>query len=178
MDGFELNKIAGAALAAMLVIAGGRTILDIALPKHTPEKAGWDLPAVKKPVEVKETKPFDVASVLSLLPKASAENGSDVFRRCLTCHAPEKGGPIRTGPPLWGIVGRKVATASGFRYSDAMKAFSGEWSWDRLATYLHKPAEAVPGTKMIFEGVKDEADLADLLVHLQKLADTPVPLPK
>jgi cytochrome c len=59
-----------------------------------------------------------------------------------------------------------------------MKAFGGEWTWERLAKYLHKPAEAIPDNKMVFEGVKDDRDLADLLVHLRKLADTPAPLPK
>jgi cytochrome c len=71
-----------------------------------------------------------------------------------------------------------VADAPGFRYSDAMKSFGGEWTWERLATYLNKPGQTVPGTKMVFEGVKDEQDLADLLIYLRKLADTPAALPK
>jgi cytochrome c len=177
MDGFEFNKIAGAVLTAMLVIAGGRTIVDIALPKHHAEKAGWALPITEPKKKGPETaKPFEVAAVLSLLPDASAENGADLFRTCLTCHTPDKGGPTRVGPNLWGIVGRKVVP--GFNYSGAMKAFGGEWTWERLAKYLHKPAEAIPDNKMVFEGVKDDRDLADLLVHLRKLADTPAPLPK
>jgi cytochrome c len=179
MDGFEFNKIAGAVLTALLVIAGGRTVLDIALPKHKAEKAGWAMPVTKP--DKKETvaaKPFEVAAVLSLLPNASADNGADLFRTCLTCHTPEKGGPTRVGPNLWGIVGRKVAEVPGFNYSGAMKAFGGEWTWDRLAKYLHKPAEAIPENKMVYEGVKDDRDLADLLVHLRKLAETPAPLPK
>jgi cytochrome c len=179
MDGFEFNKIAGAVLTALLVIAGGRTVLDIALPKHKAEKAGWAMPVTKP--DTKETvaaKPFEVAAVLSLLPNASADNGADLFRTCLTCHTPEKGGPTRVGPNLWGIVGRKVAEVPGFNYSGAMKAFGGEWTWDRLAKYLHKPAEAIPENKMVYEGVKDDRDLADLLVHLRKLAETPAPLPK
>jgi cytochrome c len=179
MDGFEFNKIAGAVLTAMLVIAGGRTVLDIALPKHKLEKPGWNLPVTEtKRGPVEAPKPFEVASVLALIPKANAENGQDIFRKCLTCHTPEKGGPTRVGPNLWGIVGRKVASVPGFAYSPAMKNHAGEWNWERLATYLHKPAEAVPENKMVFEGIKDEADLADLLGYLGKLGDSPAPPPK
>jgi cytochrome c len=179
MDGFEFNKIAGAVLTAMLVIAGGRTVLDIALPKHKVEHAGWNLPVTEpKKGPAAAPKPFDVASVLAQVPKASHEAGQDVFRKCLTCHTPEKGGAARVGPNLWGIVGRKVAAVAGFDYSPAMKKHGGEWSWDRLAQYLHKPAEDVPGTKMTFEGIKDETDLADLLAYLGKLGDSPAAPPK
>lgn len=181
MDGFELNKIAGAVLAAMLVMASGRTVLDIALPDHKPEKMGWNIP-VKEPkrVEAKAAAPFNAAAVLAILPKANPDNGADTFRKCQACHTPQKGGPNLVGPNLWGIVGRKVAQASGFeaRYSDAMKSYGGEWTWERLAKYLHKPAEAIPNNKMVFEGVQDDADLADLLAYLRKLSDSPAPLPK
>ena len=44
MDGFEFTTIAGAVLAAMLVMAGGNTLLQIAMAKHAPHKPGWDLP--------------------------------------------------------------------------------------------------------------------------------------
>jgi cytochrome c len=179
MDGFEFNKIAGAVLTAMLVIAGGKTVLDIALPKHKLEKAGWNLPATEtKKGPAAAPKPFDVASVLAQVPKGSADNGQDVFRKCLTCHTPEKGGPTRVGPNLWGVVGRKVAAVPGFDYSPAMKKHGGEWNWERLAKYLHKPAEAVPETKMVFEGVRDDTDLADLLSYLAKLGDSPAAPPK
>ena len=47
MDGFELNKIAGAVLSAMLVMASGRVLLDIMLPHHAPEKPGWALPVTE-----------------------------------------------------------------------------------------------------------------------------------
>lgn len=181
MDGFELNKIAGAVLTAMLVIAGGRTVLEIALPKHGAEKAGWALPVTEVKAKATEAAaPFDAAAVLALLPKASPDSGADTFRKCLACHTPNKGERHLVGPNLWGIVGRKMAQASGFegRYSDAMKAHGGEWTWEQLAKYLHRPAEAIPGNKMVFDGVRDNADLADLLVYLRKLADAPAPLPQ
>jgi cytochrome c len=183
MDGFELNKIAGAVLTAMLVIASGKTVLDIAFQKHAPAKAGWVLPVSatgSAAAKSEPAAPFDVKTVLASLPKASPDNGRDVFKKCLACHTPVKGGPNLVGPNLYGIVGRKVAQAPGFeaRYSDAMKAHGGEWSWEQLAKYLHNPAAAIPGNKMVFAGLPDNADLADLLAFIRTLADSPPPLPQ
>jgi cytochrome c len=180
MDGFEFNKIAGAVLSAMLVMAGGKTLLDIGFARHGHEHPGWELPVTEaKSTPAGQAEPaFDVASVLGTLPKASADAGADTFKKCLACHTPNKGDRNLVGPNLWGIVGRKVASVSGFAYSEAMKSQGGEWTWDRLAKYLHKPAEAVPGNKMVFQGVPDSADLADLLAYLRKLSDSPPALPK
>ena len=109
MDGFEVNKIAGAVLAALLVIAGGKTLLDIAIQEAQAREAGLG-PAVTE-VKAKARRagvPFDAKAVLALLPKASADNGQDVFKKCLACHTPDKGGRNLVGPNLWGVVGRKV----------------------------------------------------------------------
>ena len=37
---------------------------------------------------------------------------------------------------------------------------------------------AVPGNKMAFAGIKDNAELADLLAYLRTLSDSPPPLPQ
>jgi cytochrome c len=180
MDAFELNKIAGAVLTALLVVFGGRTMLDIVYKEHKPEKAGWALPITEAPTTSTATTQvaFEPANVLALLPKASADAGQDVFKRCLQCHTPDKGGRNLVGPNLWGVVGRKVAEAGGFPYSDAMKTKGGQWDWTQLAAYLHDPKAAVPGNKMAFPGIKDDAELADLLIYMRKLGDAPAALPK
>ena len=117
-------------------------------------------------------------AVLGLLPKASAENGRDGFKKCLACHTPDKGGRNLVGPNLWGVLGRKIAQTPGFNYSDGMKAHPGEWTWEELAKYLHSPVQTVPGNRMQFPGVKDSADLADLLAYIRTLSDTPATLPQ
>lgn len=180
MDSFEINKIAGAVLAALLLIFGGRTLMDVVAHEHKPEKAGWALPITEGPsaAPAAPTAPFKVAEVLALLPKASAEGGQDVFKRCLQCHTQDKAGKNLVGPNLYGIVGRKLATTAGFPYSEAMKNHGGDWTWDALATYLHDPKTAIPGNKMAFNGIKDQAELADLLIYMRKLSDTPAALPK
>ena len=179
MDAFEVNKTIGAVLAALLVIFGSKTMLDIVYKEHKPAKPGWALPitevvaAAKGPVT-----PFDFAKVIELLPKASPDNGQDSFKKCLQCHTADKGGRTLTGPNLYGIVGRARATVAGFPYSEAMKTHPGNWSFEELAKYLHDPKGDIPGNKMAFVGVKDNAELADLLVYLRKLADSPAPLPQ
>jgi len=179
MDGFELNKIAGAVLTAMLVIAGGKTVMDITLHKHKPEKAGWALPVSEiKPKSAEPETAFDPKAVLEALPKASADNGRDVFKKCLACHSADKGGRNLVGPNLWGIVGRKTAQAPGFNYSEAMKGHAVPWNWEELAKYLHSPPQTVPGNRMQFPGVKDNTDLADLLAYLRTLSDSPPSLPQ
>jgi cytochrome c len=58
-----------------------------------------------------------------------------------------------------------------------MKGKGGTWDWAHLATYLHNPREAVSGNRMAFPGVKDNAELADLLAYLRTISDAPVALP-
>jgi cytochrome c len=179
MDAFEVNKTVGAVLSALLVVFASKTALDIAYREHKPEKPGWALPITEPTTAAKApAAPFDATKVVALLPKASPENGQDTFKKCLTCHTPQKGGPNGTGPNLWGIVGRKPGTQPGFAYSEPMKNKGGEWTWDALATYLHDPKGSVPGNKMAFPGIKDNAELADVLAYLRKLSDSPPPLPQ
>jgi cytochrome c len=145
-----------------------------------PEKAGWALPVTEETPTAapKQAAPFDVAAVLQQLPKASADNGKDTFKRCLQCHTAEKGGPNRVGPNLYGIVGRGRAEHAGFPYSEAMKSHPGKWTFEELAKYLHDPKADIPGNKMAFVGIKDNAELADLIAYLRTLSDNPVPLPQ
>lgn len=179
MDAFEVNKTAGAVLSALLVMFSGKTLLDIAYREHKPQKPGWALPITEVAHTSKEpAAPFDAKQVVALLPKANPDSGQDGFKKCLSCHTPQKDGKNGTGPNLWGIVGRKPAAHAGFPYSDAMKSKGGEWSWEALAIYLHDPKTAVPGNKMAFPGIKDNAELADVLAYMRKLSDTPAPLPQ
>jgi cytochrome c len=180
MDGFEFNKVAGAVLSALLVIFGSKTVLGIAYREHPPEKPGWSLPITEEPAagaQAAAAPKFEAAQVLSLLSKASAESGQAVFKRCMQCHTPQRGGPNLVGPNLWGVVGRPVGKHAGFPYSEAMKTHGGDWSWDALANYLHDPKATVPGNKMAFPGVRDNAELADLLAYLRTLGDKPATLP-
>ena len=121
---------------------------------------------------------FDVSAVLALLKVANPTDGASLFRMCAPCHAGEKDGPHRLGSNLWGIVGSRKAAHPDFRYSEALKARGGTWSYRELAEYLHNPRTFAPGTSMFFVGMTDNRKIANLLAYLRTLSDNPAPLPK
>jgi cytochrome c len=179
MSMWEFNKIAGSALAALLLIVASGVVIELA-GSRKPEKPGYTLPVSVAVVggPAVTVAAFDFKAVAPLLSKASADNGQAVFRKCQTCHTPEKGGKNGTGPNLWGVVGRKPGAVDGFAYSDAVKGKEGTWTFEALANYIHDPKGYIPNNKMAFVGVKDNAELADVLAYLRSLADNPAPLPE
>jgi cytochrome c len=96
----------------------------------------------------------------------TAAMGEQVFKRCVACHTIDAGGRNGIGPNLHGVVGRAVASHPGFSYSGAMKAHGGVWDDAALDTYLKQPMKAVPGTRMAFAGIPDDADRKALILYL------------
>lgn len=176
----KLNTVAMAVLSAALFAFGGKTMLDIVSVKHAPAKPAYALPASTGGggTATAAATAFTFAKVAELLPKASADAGADTFKKCAACHTDAKDAPNKVGPNLWGVIGRPIGQHAGFTYSEAVKAKGGNWTWETLAAYLHDPRNYIPGNKMAFAGVTDDADLADLLVYLRKQADAPAELPK
>jgi cytochrome c len=103
---------------------------------------------------------------------ADAAHGEQVFNKCKQCHTLEEG-KKRIGPSLAGVVGRPAGSVDGYRYSQAMIEFgeSGKvWDEALLDSYLEKPREVVAKTKMIFAGLKEPADRADVIAYLQQFS--------
>lgn len=98
----------------------------------------------------------------------TAAMGEQVFRRCVACHTIDRGGSNGIGPNLHGVVGRAVAAHAGFSYSGAMKAKGGVWDRAALDTYLEAPMKALPGTRMAFAGIPDDADRKALILYLEE----------
>jgi cytochrome c len=183
MDSFEFNKIAGGVLSALLFIFGVPELyamvqghgghatnmgFELPMPKDTGGAAAGGAPAADA---------FSFAKVAAALPNASADSGKDVFKACTQCHTGEKGGANKLGPNLFGIVGRDIGKHAGFTYSPAVAEKGGQWTWEHLVEYLHNPKEYIPGNRMSYAGVKDVAEMADLLAYLRTLSDSPVALP-
>ena len=158
----------------------------------TPEAQTQDAPAGDaKPAEMAATAPAEetaaspaagapAGGVLAMIGSQDIADGEKVARKCKACHAFEEDGKNKSGPPLWGIVNKPVATAEGFRYSAAMQEF-GEggktWTYAELDAYLTAPKTHIPKTKMAFAGLKKEEDRAAILAYLRSLSSDPAPLP-
>jgi cytochrome c len=99
---------------------------------------------------------------------ADIEAGKTTFKKCALCHTNEAE-KNKIGPSLFGIVGRKSASLTNYNYSDAMKSFHHTWTPETLNTYLTDPRAMVPDTKMIFPGIKDKTERANLIAYLETL---------
>jgi cytochrome c len=96
---------------------------------------------------------------------AEVERGQAIYARCMACHAIDAN---RTGPQHCGLFGRRAGTAPGFDgYSQALRASGIVWDAKTLDVFLKDPLGTVPGTAMVYAGVKDDAERADLIAFLR-----------
>jgi cytochrome c len=175
------NKIAAAVLTALLLIFGlpqltaalfggghhgGEGELHLAYGGDLELDTGGGAAAEEAPK----------ADLGTLLAGASAAGGERRAALCKSCHTFDQGGANGTGPNLWGVVGRAVASHAGFNYTNALKGAGGDWTYERLDQYLKNSQEYVPGTAMVQRFPKDE-QRADILAYLATLSDSPVPFP-
>ena len=111
------------------------------------------------------------------LARASSERGEQVFLVCRACHMIDEGAPHTIGPNLWGLIGRRVASAEGYdRYTPGMSSYGENWTPARLDIYLRQPMVEVQGTTMAFPGVPDAGDRADLIAWLNRNSPAPLDL--
>ena len=96
-----------------------------------------------------------------------AAKGKRVFNKCKACHKLEAG-KNGVGPSLAGIIGRPSGQVEGYKYSDAMEQANLVWTHELLEQYLRKPKDLIPGTKMLFAGLRKDSEIADLLAYLEQ----------
>ncbi len=178
LPGGEPAAAPAAAADAGTAAATGGAKADATTKDAAADAAAKDAAPVGDTAADTAAAPADGSDVIALLTKASADNGKAVFGKCKSCHVVEKGKASGVGPSLWGVVNRPKGSLDGFKYSEAMKAKGGEWTFESLSGFLRNPKGYVAGTKMVFAGIKDPAEEADLIAYLASLGDTPVPLPK
>ena len=88
-------------------------------------------------------------------------------KNCAICHTLEAG-KNKIGPSLAGVVGRKAGSVPGFAYTAANKNSGDIWDAQTLDTYLTDPRKFIPGTKMVFGGLKNPDDRKALIEYLKE----------
>ncbi len=137
---------------------------------------GATVAAVTEGGEAADEAGSEAGGLVAMIAGGDLAAGEKVSKKCKACHVFKEGGKKRLGPPLWGIVGSDIASQDGFVYSPALQELEGDWTYEKLDQFLAAPKSYVPGTKMVFAGVKKEADRANLILYLRSLAAEPFPL--
>jgi len=178
-DSLLFNKIAAAILVAGLVAMGSGFIADLLYhPQQLAENAyPVATDGVEAATDAVAAAPAGPEPITDLLASADIAKGEKVARKCTSCHAFEKGGPNKTGPVLWNVVGADKGHAEGFGYSGALMDTGGAWDYDALNHFLWKPKDYISGTKMNFAGLRKAQDRADIIAWMREQADSPIPLP-
>src|SRR5215469_5144707 len=102
---------------------------------------------------------------------ASAQDvskGEISFHKCLPCHSIGDDAQNKIGPELNGLDGRHSGSVAGFDYSDANKNSGIVWNEAAFKKYIQNPQGVIPGTKMIFPGVKNEQQVNDLWTYVSQ----------
>ena len=120
----------------------------------------------------------DPEPISGKLAAANPDAGKKVFLVCSACHVAAHGAKPTIGPNLWNLLGRKVASETGFDYSDSLKGADGEWDYEKLNLYLFDPKLIAPEGRMPFPGLKSDSERVDLIAYLRTLSDKPIALPK
>jgi cytochrome c len=94
--------------------------------------------------------------------------GETSFKKCLPCHAVGESAKNKVGPLLNGLDGRKSGTIEGYNYTPANKNSGITWDEATFGEYIRDPRAKIPGTKMIFPGVKNEKEIGNLWAYLKQ----------
>jgi len=97
-----------------------------------------------------------------------ADAGKTSFNKCLACHAVGEGAKNKVGPVLNGLDGRKSGTVEGYSYSEANKNSGITWNTETFLEYIKDPKAKIPGTKMVFAGIKNENEANALWAYISQ----------
>ena len=174
-DTMTVTKAAGALIGALLFLLlanwGASALYHVGSGGHGEGEEHAQAYTIPVPESAEggeaEEEEIDFAALMEAADPAAGEKG---FGKCKACHAVD--GSDGVGPHLNGVVGRDVASVSGFAYSDAMVAHAEEapqWTPEALQEFLTNPKGVVSGTKMSFAGLKKPEDRANLIAYLQSV---------
>ena len=182
MDSFEINKIVAVVLIVALVFIGLANFGEILYEVEKPEIAHYQVEGTESIMTIssesvaEEAPVIEKVSIIELLASADIDKGAKVFKKCSQCHVVEKDGANKIGPALWNIINKDIGSKEDFKYSKAMAAFEGDWTYEQLNSYLLNPKKYIEGTKMAFAGLKKSSDRANVILYLRSFSDNPAPI--
>jgi len=141
-------------------------------PPPAAAKAAAPVPKAEKKAEAPtapaaEAAPADAAIDCT---SGNAAQGAALFKaKCATCHTSNDGGPNKSGPNLFGVMGRGSGQVAGFSYTPANKSSGITWDNESMFQFLTNPKKFIKGTNMAFPGFKKEQDRADVIAYLNTL---------
>jgi cytochrome c len=94
--------------------------------------------------------------------------GETSFKKCQPCHDIGEDARNKVGPELNGLDGRKAGTAPDYSYTDANKNSGITWNEASFKEYIKDPRGKIPGTKMIFPGIKNEEEVGNLWAYVKQ----------
>lgn len=106
---------------------------------------------------------------------ADLEHGRRAFLKCRACHTVAADDKHLVGPNLWSVFTRPALGATGFAYSPAFTAAKTRWSVAEFDSFIEKPSRQVPGTRMIFAGIADARERANLTAWLANVTGCAAP---
>jgi cytochrome c len=178
MNSFEINKYLGALLGTCLILLAIHIFSGAIFSSPAPAKPGYEVAVKEEKAGPGEAAKSAEVPIDTMLASASVEHGAQVAKQCGACHNFQEGQGPKVGPDLFGVVGSHMASKAGFNYSAALKAKSGDtWTFAELNKWLKDPRADVPGTAMTFAGLSSEKQRADVIVYLNSLSKSPLPLP-